>query len=249
MNICLAGMHRSGTSLLSSYLLAAGIQMGEKLIGPAQGNLRGHFEDEDFVALHDEILRHNRSSIFTPARNLKVDKNEEARARALFEGRKAASRHWGWKDPRSTLFLEFWRRLAPDTRFVCLYREPTLVVDSLVRRSTDRRLKLMPWLGASAWLRYNDDILQFKSRHPDDCAIISIDAFNQKHVEAIQTLGAWLDYDFSVPYSTVYRSKEIKQADSRTLTSTARIVTRVYQTRFEDMLRKLNQAALIPLRE
>ena len=55
--IIIAGMHRSGTSLVSSILQAAGVDIGDELIGPAPGNPRGHFEDADFFQFHEKILR------------------------------------------------------------------------------------------------------------------------------------------------------------------------------------------------
>ena len=53
-------MHRSGTSLLADLLGRAGVSTwAKRLVAANPHNPRGHFEDEDFVALHDAILSAN----------------------------------------------------------------------------------------------------------------------------------------------------------------------------------------------
>ena len=52
----IAGMHRSGTSLVAGLVRAAGLPMGEELVGASATNPHGHHEDRAFVALHDAAL-------------------------------------------------------------------------------------------------------------------------------------------------------------------------------------------------
>ena len=47
--LIIAGMHRSGTSLTASLFQSLGVNIGEKLLGPELGNIRGHFEDIAFA--------------------------------------------------------------------------------------------------------------------------------------------------------------------------------------------------------
>ena len=49
-------MHRSGTSLTASLLSALGVDLGRELLPPDKNNLRGYFEDIDFLDLQREIL-------------------------------------------------------------------------------------------------------------------------------------------------------------------------------------------------
>jgi len=48
--LIIAGMHRSGTSLISQWLNRCGLNLGENMIGASSGNVEGHFEDIDFIA-------------------------------------------------------------------------------------------------------------------------------------------------------------------------------------------------------
>ena len=50
------GMHRSGTSLITNWLYRCGLQIGEHLLEPGEGNVEGHFEDVEFLKIHEEIL-------------------------------------------------------------------------------------------------------------------------------------------------------------------------------------------------
>src|SRR5262245_3946517 len=51
-----AGHHRSGTSVIASILQSAGLDIGQNLLGPDHGNVRGHFEDVDFLEFHRRAL-------------------------------------------------------------------------------------------------------------------------------------------------------------------------------------------------
>jgi hypothetical protein len=51
------GMHRSGTSLTASLFQKVGVDIGKKLVGAADGNVKGHFENVDFVEFHKSVLR------------------------------------------------------------------------------------------------------------------------------------------------------------------------------------------------
>ena len=55
--LIITGIHRSGTSLTASLFQSVGVNIGENLVGPEYGNIRGHFEDIEFVELHKRILQ------------------------------------------------------------------------------------------------------------------------------------------------------------------------------------------------
>jgi len=56
--ICIAGMHRSGTSMVARLLQSCGLFLGpEEELGFDSNNGEPHFENVRFVALNDEILR------------------------------------------------------------------------------------------------------------------------------------------------------------------------------------------------
>lgn len=119
--LCIAGMHRSGTSLTTSWLARCGLYVGDDL-GPAnQSNPKGHFEDQDFVLFQaNAVCRIFPDSMgwkVTDARFVRFNESEEQQAREFIAQRSGDHEFWGWKDPRSVLFLEHWREIAPRTRF------------------------------------------------------------------------------------------------------------------------------------
>ena len=54
--ICVMGMHRSGTSLVTQMLAEHGCELPGRLLGAGEGNLDGHFEPAELVDLHDALL-------------------------------------------------------------------------------------------------------------------------------------------------------------------------------------------------
>ncbi|MEO8071537.1 MAG: hypothetical protein ABI652_09045, partial [Acidobacteriota bacterium] len=54
--LVVAGMHRSGTSLLASLLHGSGCRMGEACLPADTHNRRGYFEDLEFLDLNRRML-------------------------------------------------------------------------------------------------------------------------------------------------------------------------------------------------
>lgn len=156
--VCILGMSRTGTSLTARVLNLAGVHLGpeEELLGAdlrqlagegkqvlakAYGsNPEGHWEHYRLMRLNERILRslggNWREPPAMPPRWETSDDLADLReeARALLEESFAGRRLWGWKDPRNSLTLPFWRRLLPEMRYVICVRNPLDVAASLARR-------------------------------------------------------------------------------------------------------------------
>jgi hypothetical protein len=170
--LVITGMHRSGTSVITAAFASAGLDVGSRLMPGARGNPRGHFEDLDFVTLHERMLRANGLGPegFTTVSDIPVPTALEDEALALVADRRRRDTAWGWKDPRTTLFLDWWADQLPDARFVFLVRSPAEVVDSLFRRR-DEAFALNPGFAIDVWMAYNRRILEFVRLHPDRCLL------------------------------------------------------------------------------
>jgi hypothetical protein len=163
-------MHRSGTSLVAGLLRQSGLDIGRENFGPGIGQPRSHFEDHDFFHLHEEILAASGRSCFT-ADEAALDPVApifEERARALVAARTDRP-FWGWKEPRTCLFLDLWERLLPQANYLFLYRHPVDVALSLWRRNIDLEIRRDPWLAFRAWELYNRRLLALRDRHPERC--------------------------------------------------------------------------------
>lgn len=138
------GMHRSGTSLLGSWLHACGLDVGNELLGEGIGNERGHYEDMDFLRLHERILNANGIKcgglLRTEPLQLTVQMQQEM---GELVRRKCQSPQWGWKEPRTCLFTREYIGLLPHAYHLVVYRHYALVVDSLVRRHIKKRIRRM----------------------------------------------------------------------------------------------------------
>ena len=139
--ICIAGAHRSGTSMLTRLLHCCGLELGsESELMPAQAdNPEGFWEHLGFVVLNDELLSElggawdlppKPDEDFTSARldplrlkaGLLIEKFESAPV-------------WGWKDPRNSLTLAFWQQLLPRLKTIIVVRNPLEVAHSMRERN------------------------------------------------------------------------------------------------------------------
>lgn len=178
-------MHRSGTSLVASLLAALSIDVGDKLLPADSHNQPGYFEDVDFLGFQRGVL--NQLCVpeeaghadwgWTESEQLDVQRFDDFRDQAepLLDARADRTGPWGWKDPRTTLFLDFWNDLLPDARHVMVYRFPWDVADSMQRLEADVFLR-NPEYAYRIWAFYNRRLCDFYREHPERCLLVSINA-------------------------------------------------------------------------
>jgi hypothetical protein len=169
----ITGHHRSGTSLVTSVLQSAGLHVGERLLGADPDNKHGHFEDLDFLDFHIAVLTSQGYSCegYVLQKGVHVPEQHHAKACQLIDARRRLGKPWAWKDPRTTLFLNFWKDLVPELRFILLFRSPWEVVDSQFRRG-HATFRTNPNLALQVWKTYNQAILEFAARYPEQCLLI-----------------------------------------------------------------------------
>jgi predicted nuclease with TOPRIM domain len=196
--LILAGMHRSGTSYVASLLQQAGIDMGEHLLGANDSNPKGHFEDLDFLNFHENVLYSQGLSPegWVLERNVEVPEAYLADAKQLIEARSLKSL-WGWKDPRTTLFLDFWAELLPKAQFLLVYRLPWEVIDSIYRR-VDQAFQKNPLFALQIWMNYNQAVLDFCDRHSERCLLSSIYNISQHPNYLLEILNNQLNTSLKV---------------------------------------------------
>jgi len=170
MSICIAGMHRSGTSMVSGLLHEIGVYLGEEpdFLAAKEGeNADGFWEHFGFYALNERLLLHLRAGWDAPwipdgweAREDLAPFREEARLLAdRMRGLAGRGGRWGWKDPRNSITIPFWRSLLPDVKIVICVRNPVEVAASLRKRNN-----LSVAASSRLWLRYYENLLSHVPR-------------------------------------------------------------------------------------
>lgn len=202
--LVITGHPRSGTSFTASLLQSAGLHIGQKLMAPGHGNVRGFFEDLDVVGFHEAVLRSRgiHHVGWTTQEDIPVELVFEEKARELVANN-ATVPLWGWKDPRTTLFLDFWAQLLPEANFLFLYRAPWEVVDSIYRRG-DEMFVEEPELALKIWLSYNQKLLRFYDRFPERCFIASVYNVSQESLAFIDALNNKFDLSLVGPAADLY---------------------------------------------
>ncbi|MEH1872569.1 sulfotransferase, partial [Nostoc sp.] len=171
----IAGMHRSGTSLAASLMESAGVNIGKRLMGAFPSNPKGHFENLDFVGFHECALRSQgiTQEGWTIQKGIQLPQQLFDKAKLII-AENSTLNYWGWKDPRTTLFLDFWKNLLPQAYFIFIYRSPWEVIDSLYRRG-DEIFYSNPKYALQIWMHYNKIILDFYHQFPDKCILLNTD--------------------------------------------------------------------------
>jgi len=166
--ILVCGMHRSGTSLLSSLLDGLGIGLPGPLVEADQHNPGGYFEHQEICALQEALLVElgrwwpSQAGCLSLPRDWRTavctQTMRERLRHILANNMEKQTGPWAIKDPRTSLLLPLWRDLAQELqlplRLVLAVRHPQEVVQSLLQR--DRQAAAMTAERAlRLWTRHN----------------------------------------------------------------------------------------------
>lgn len=175
--VIIAGMHRSGTSMITQILQRAGLYLGkeDELLGPSPDNGKGHMENLQFLSLNEKILSKLGGGWDFPPPLVDGWENSSQLDPLRQEAEKIIKQFdhfpfWGWKDPRNTLLLPFWRTLLPGVKIIYCLRNPVEVAKSLHKRNYFSYPASM-----NLWLKYNHIFL--RSNEASDYIITHYDAW------------------------------------------------------------------------
>lgn len=145
--ICVLGMHRSGTSLMSGILNKLGVYFGknEDLIPPRKDNPEGFWELSEIVSFHEDLLKELSSNTNStiPLQDInfenKILQPYKKRLKEIINKHFSGQSLWGWKDPRTCVFLPLWLEVLYemdiDIKFIIQFRNPVDVAKSLEKRN------------------------------------------------------------------------------------------------------------------
>jgi len=174
--VAIAGMHRSGTSMVAKMLHDGGLFLGsdDELMAAASDNTEGFWEHNDIVALNDAILGEMGGAWdLPPSGEQDWDGERFAPMRDIagkIVGRFSGMDPWGWKDPRNSLTLPLWRTVLGEFKVVSVVRNPLEVAMSLAKRNN-----FSPALGLYLWYAYNKRVLD--DTKPEHRLITHFDAY------------------------------------------------------------------------
>jgi hypothetical protein len=152
-------MHRSGTSCLAGSLEEAGLHLGE-VFRVGRHNLKGNRENGRIMALQEAVLIHSGGSWSQPAEQETWSDDHRAERDSIIRSYGDVS-VWGFKDPRTTLLVDFWREALPNLRAVGTLRHPHCVAQSLQKRGGG---SIDDWL--DLWAHYNRRLLALHESEP-----------------------------------------------------------------------------------
>ena len=158
-------MHRSGTSLTTRALKVLGVDLGDRLIPPIDGdNDKGFWEDIDINDFDNALLEKVGSSW---DRLTLLDENAQTHrlaaqrktAVSMLKSKMKSAELFGFKDPRTAILLPFWQtvfqELDLDDSYVIAVRNPLSVANSLLKRN-DMPLEA----GILLWAKHMSGILR-----------------------------------------------------------------------------------------
>lgn len=210
--LIVAGMHRSGTSFVASLLHRGGCDMGAALLPADPHNRPGYFEDLAFLDLNRRMLAATMpatrpghpdwgwvedvddagldAGLLDPfiAEADALVARQRARGAAVDPTGRTMTGGWGWKDPRTTVLLDFWHARVPDARYVFVYRAPWDVADSMQRLGAAQFLR-DPEFAYRIWRHYNRALLAYARRHPERALVVHAGAVLREPQRLLESIA------------------------------------------------------------
>ncbi|HUN01728.1 MAG TPA: sulfotransferase [Niabella sp.] len=194
MPICIIGMHRSGTSMVTRLLNLCGVYLGAEtdLDRKSPDNPEGYWENLNFLQISDKILSSfdgawdlppEFPSNWTSSGKLKIINHQADELIKTF-GEKEP---WGWKDPRTSLTLPFWQSLIPNLKILIVVRNPLDVSRSLGQRGYSSVR-----FNARLINTYLENIIANTETH-SQVLITHYDVFFQKPEDELQRITEFLE--------------------------------------------------------
>jgi len=233
-------MHRSGTSLITNWLYHCGLQVGESLVGANEGNKTGHYEDVEFLRMHEEILSANGcpTTGLIHHKPIEVSEYQLEKLKAVLEVKERHFEQWGWKEPRTCLFLHTYQKLIPGAKYLVIVRDHVAVVNSLLKRDFDlydkehqnrslftrvkwnlfrkNRKKQKYYRQHAAeylkvWIDYNEHILEtLKTLPAEDYLVINYTLLEKKDKEVYNLLTEGWNFRLKYfPFANIYNQSLI----------------------------------------
>ncbi|MCX6082401.1 MAG: glycosyltransferase [Chloroflexi bacterium] len=202
--IYIAGMHRSGTSMVTRLLNLCGVYLGQDsdLFPPDVNNSEGYWENRPFTLLNDELLADAGGGWdYPPPVNYEWEKSYKFPhfVSTASELTQQFSPHqiWGWKDPRNSLTYPFWKKIIPSIKMVVCVRNPDEVANSLIKRNI-----FSPASAFNLWFEYNQRIL--RNSEPKNRIITHYDSYFKDPYSEITRVLKFLNID--VPENVLLNS-------------------------------------------
>ena len=252
--LIIAGFHRSGTSMLAQELSNSGLFLGERMMPPSLANIDGYFEDMDIVNIHDAILRCNDTS-WQHSKNIVFDIPNLARKKIEDISQKYTEAHtqWGFKDPRSALFLNIWHKTLENPYTILIYRDYNETSESLFHRESRSLLMHLnksalrfwkePELAYQMWLAYNRKLLDYAKNYPQTTIVISQKAILEGF-PILEALHAQFGFDFNLDVETTV----VKSRTRRSVGTVMRLPDSL-QNELDEVWQELQRLSIAPVKE
>jgi hypothetical protein len=170
--------------MVARILNLCGLELGppEAIVQPGNDNPDGFWEHKELQDLNEGLLERLGGAWDRPADIRDFPPSETldyaVRARAIAAEFKEP---WGWKDPRNSILLPFWKQLYPGLRIVVCLRNPLDVVASLRRRNG-----FSYEISLALWYEYNRSIVT--TTGSDERLVVHFDRFFSDGAKEIERL-------------------------------------------------------------
>ncbi len=207
--IVVLGMHRSGTSALTRGLKALSVELGENLApaSPSE-NAKGFWEDTNISQLNRRVLAKmggdwdTLSILDSSPLEREVFSSERQEAARLIEAKLHDISVFGFKDPRTSLLLPFWKCVFDDVgcqqSFIVALRSPLEVAASLLKRNGFDAI-----LSYALWVKYMWAAVA--NTHETNRLSVSYTNLMLEPAEQLARMAAALDLNMPSPSSLPYR--------------------------------------------
>lgn len=159
------GMHKSGTTLVAEILHESGINMVDDMQSNLSYEKGDKFERKTTNEINKALLDSHHSLEKAPT-DISLTEKQEQNIKQVIFSYEQRNEDWGFKDPRTCLTYEVWKRFLPDHKILIVYRNPYQVVSHYFNstRRPDKRI-IRSYKALKNWKKYNELLIKIIERN------------------------------------------------------------------------------------
>lgn len=163
MTYVVLGMHKSGTTLLAETLHKSGIDMVDQVPECDDYDFGAKYERRETLELNHRLLgwELNRNSLAIAGYPIVESSRKVIEDMRAVSARRNGADEWGFKDPRTCLTYDVWRRVLPQHQLLAIFRDPYQVC-----RHYEATTPWETWKVLHVWSIYNRAVLRACRAHP-----------------------------------------------------------------------------------
>lgn len=102
---------------------------------------------------------------------------------------------WGWADPQTVFLLNYWRKIAPQLKFLLVYDTPEAICSAIFKDKQISQQEVEQEI--NHWNDFYEQLLYFYHRNQQHCLLVHSEQIKENVPAFMEAVAECIEYDFT----------------------------------------------------